>query len=175
MVHSPCRCSLDGFQAMYESIRVDVPHQPVAASESSASTSAPPQLSPTSTSPASQQHAGTVIGPDEHGFDTLDDLEAIQRERRFIDLDPRAVLLLRAMAADFSEGRLETFVGKPQKELPGTKDAYVSYCVTTKVGCHIFCILFPPSSAIQSVKRQAITAERSLTCPTVRLPVIPAL
>jgi hypothetical protein len=39
-----------------------------------------------------------------------------------------------SMADDFSEGRLETFVGTPQKELPGTKDAYVSYLVTTKVG-----------------------------------------
>ncbi|KAF2468232.1 Phox-like protein [Lindgomyces ingoldianus] len=36
------------------------------------------------------------------------------------------------MAADFSEGRLECSVGKPIKELPGTKDAYVSYQVTTK-------------------------------------------
>lgn len=34
---------------------------------------------------------------------------------------------------DFSEGRLETIVDKPIKELPGTKDAYVSYNVTTKV------------------------------------------
>ena len=38
------------------------------------------------------------------------------------------------MAEDFSEGRLETLVNQPQKELPGTKDAYVSYLVTTKVG-----------------------------------------
>jgi hypothetical protein len=37
------------------------------------------------------------------------------------------------MAAEFTEGRLETHVGHPQKELPGTKDAYVSYEVTTKV------------------------------------------
>ncbi|ORY09440.1 hypothetical protein BCR34DRAFT_516437 [Clohesyomyces aquaticus] len=36
------------------------------------------------------------------------------------------------MAADFSEGHLECWVGKPQKELPGTKDAYVSYLVSTK-------------------------------------------
>ncbi|KAF2013149.1 hypothetical protein BU24DRAFT_393686 [Aaosphaeria arxii CBS 175.79] len=35
------------------------------------------------------------------------------------------------MAEEFSEGRLETTVDKPQKELPGTKDAYVSYLVTT--------------------------------------------
>ena len=37
------------------------------------------------------------------------------------------------MAADFSEGRLETFVGSPQKELAGTQNAYFSYLVTTKV------------------------------------------
>jgi sorting nexin-4 len=37
------------------------------------------------------------------------------------------------MAAEFTEGRLETTVSNPQKELPGTKDAYVSYLVTTKV------------------------------------------
>jgi hypothetical protein len=37
------------------------------------------------------------------------------------------------MAADFSEGRLETVVGSPQKELAGTQNAYVSYLVTTKV------------------------------------------
>lgn len=40
---------------------------------------------------------------------------------------------VRAMAEDFSEGRLETFVGSPQKELAGTQNAYVSYLVTTKV------------------------------------------
>jgi hypothetical protein len=39
----------------------------------------------------------------------------------------------RAMAEDFSEGRLETLVGSPQKELAGTQNAYVSYLVTTKV------------------------------------------
>ena len=38
-----------------------------------------------------------------------------------------------AMAEDFSEGRLETLVGSPQKELAGTQNAYVSYLVTTKV------------------------------------------
>lgn len=38
-----------------------------------------------------------------------------------------------AMAEDFSEGRLETLVGSPQKELAGTQNAYVSYLVSTKV------------------------------------------
>jgi hypothetical protein len=43
-----------------------------------------------------------------------------------------------AMAEDFSEGRLETLVGSPQKELAGTQNAFVSYLVTTKVH-------FPPT------------------------------
>jgi hypothetical protein len=51
------------------------------------------------------------------------------RSRRRRSRPPQA-----AMAADFSEGRLETLVDTPQKELAGTKDAYVSYLVTTKVG-----------------------------------------
>lgn len=38
-----------------------------------------------------------------------------------------------AAMEDFSEGRLETTVDTPVKELPGTKDAYVSYLVSTKV------------------------------------------
>ncbi|KAF2806727.1 putative sorting nexin-4 [Mytilinidion resinicola] len=33
---------------------------------------------------------------------------------------------------DFSEGRLECTVSQPQKELDGTKDAYISYLVSTK-------------------------------------------
>ncbi|KAJ4382926.1 intercellular trafficking and secretion [Didymella sp. IMI 355093] len=46
--------------------------------------------------------------------------------------DSPSALDARAMAEDFSEGRLETFVGSPQKELAGTQNAYVSYLVTTK-------------------------------------------
>lgn len=34
---------------------------------------------------------------------------------------------------DFSEGMLECTVDKPQKENDGTKDAYISYLVTTRV------------------------------------------
>ncbi|KAF2750823.1 hypothetical protein M011DRAFT_437363 [Sporormia fimetaria CBS 119925] len=36
------------------------------------------------------------------------------------------------MADEFTEGRLETTVSSPQKELAGTPNAYVSYMVTTK-------------------------------------------
>lgn len=34
---------------------------------------------------------------------------------------------------DFSEGMLECTVDKPQKENDGTKDAYISYLVATRV------------------------------------------
>ncbi|KAF2460066.1 putative sorting nexin-4 [Lineolata rhizophorae] len=37
---------------------------------------------------------------------------------------------------DFNEGRLECTVTKPQKENDGTKDAYVSYLVSTQVSTH---------------------------------------
>jgi sorting nexin-4 len=47
------------------------------------------------------------------------------------------------MAADFSEGRLETIVGSPQKELAGTQNAYVSYLVTTKVRLACCCHTTP--------------------------------
>ncbi len=34
---------------------------------------------------------------------------------------------------DYSEGRLECTVDRPQKENEGTKDVYISYLVTTRV------------------------------------------
>lgn len=65
------------------------------------------------------------------------------------------------MAEDFSEGRLETFVGSPQKELAGTQNAYVSYLVTTKV---YFCY-----APVTIVPRDHCV----LTLNLVRLPVLP--
>jgi sorting nexin-4 len=118
-------------QAMYESIRVHVPHQPSEHSSAS-STSATPQSSPTLTT--SPTESWTLHAPTDPDFGFIDDFEDSHLESKFIEPDPHTALLSRNMAADFSEGRLETFVGKPQKELPGTKDAYVSYLVTTKVG-----------------------------------------
>lgn len=64
------------------------------------------------------------------------------------------------MAAEFTEGRLETTVDSPQKELPGTKDAYVSYQVTTRV-----CALPGPCRVL------ALPAANS-PC-AVRLPIVP--
>lgn len=64
----------------------------------------------------------------------IDDFEIVARDSSPLRIvRPRS----RIMAAEFAEGRLETTVGSPQKELPGTKDAYVSYQVTTKVPIHL--------------------------------------
>jgi sorting nexin-4 len=38
--------------------------------------------------------------------------------------------------AGVGRGKLETFVSDPQTESEGTKDAYVSYLVTTEVNAH---------------------------------------
>ncbi|CAI6284132.1 unnamed protein product [Periconia digitata] len=56
------------------------------------------------------------------------------------------------MAADFSEGRLETFVGKPQKELPGTKDAHQANATTTHA-----------QSDYQSFQRPSFSVRRRFT------------
>ena len=73
-------------------------------------------------------------------FDNISDRDEIVKKYRHYKTELAAVRT-RAMAADFSEGRLETFVGSPLKELAGTQNQYVSYQVTTKVstndGSHV--------------------------------------
>lgn len=66
-------------------------------------------------------------------YDELSDRDELEEGYLLHRREPLAVHR-RAMATDFSEGRLETFVGNPQKELSGTQNQYVSYLVTTKVG-----------------------------------------
>ena len=86
--------------------------------------------SPASTPPTSPRSRSPSSDFDEDTYDRIEDLYAIR--------DNSPLDIRRAMADDFREGRLETFVGQPQKELPGTKDAYVSYLVTTKVGTRTY-------------------------------------
>ncbi|KAH7123843.1 hypothetical protein B0J11DRAFT_323109 [Dendryphion nanum] len=63
-------------------------------------------------------------------YDFLEDFSSPQSP--LSNTNPCRRTRCRSEMADFSEGRLETTVNKPQKELPGTKDAYVSYLVTTQ-------------------------------------------
>jgi sorting nexin-4 len=41
-------------------------------------------------------------------------------------------------AQDFDDGRLECIVSSPRKENEGSKDAYVSYLITTKTNFKSF-------------------------------------
>jgi sorting nexin-4 len=66
-------------------------------------------------------------------YDQISDREELEEDRLKFIRDPKTIRRL-AMAADFSEGRLETSVGHPQKENAGTPTQYVSYQITTKVG-----------------------------------------
>jgi hypothetical protein len=136
---------------------------PRAASESSAPTSAASQLTPASTSPTLATST-TALDNSEDAFVLFETLvydpTAIHTPST---LSPRAGPSQPDMAADFSEGRLETIVGTPQKELPGTKDAYVSYLVTTKVNPFLFWF------------RAIYTWGSLLNSSAVRLPVLPTL
>lgn len=66
-------------------------------------------------------------------FDQFNDREGLEKHH-LTYIRNLSANCTRAMAADFSEGRLETSVGSPLKELSGTQNQYVSYQVTTKVG-----------------------------------------
>ncbi|KAF2850781.1 hypothetical protein T440DRAFT_85063 [Plenodomus tracheiphilus IPT5] len=82
-------------------------------------------------------------------YDQISDREELEEDHLYFIRDPTTVRR-RAMAADFSEGRLETFVGSPQKELSGTQNQYVSYQVTTK-------------SDFQSFQKPEFTVRRRFT------------
>jgi len=69
---------------------------------------------------------------DDPDYDQISDREEVVEDEACWRGDPIAIRR-RAMADDFSEGKLETVVDSPQKELAGTQNQYVSYQVTTKV------------------------------------------
>lgn len=68
---------------------------------------------------------------------------------------------------DFNEGLLECNVDKPQKENDGTKDAYISYRVTTRVS-------LPINRPIPAASPLCLGIHCKLTLPLERLSVIPA-
>jgi hypothetical protein len=96
---------------------------------------------------------------DADDFDLVSDLDTSDDEVQSLQIAPETPLPSGTMAAEFTEGRLETTVGNPQKELAGTKDAYVSYQITTKVRSPA-ALLLPCRSAT------------NIQC-AVRLPVLP--
>jgi sorting nexin-4 len=136
----PLQQSVDDFEAMYERVRCPAPMEEVSLGRPNAN---PTCSEPTNVIPPSSPPSPTSSQPrfddliDDPGYDQLSDIADLEEERLCYIRDPTAIRR-RAMADDFSEGRLETFVGHPQKELAGTQNQYVSYQVTTKVGTRIY-------------------------------------
>lgn len=103
-------------------------------SSSEADVSGPAPASTPQSSPAPAAPLEDIL--DDPEFDQISDHEHILEDYAVWRRDPAAVRR-RAMAEDFREGHLETFVDSPQKELAGTQNQYVSYQVTTKVGARL--------------------------------------
>jgi sorting nexin-4 len=151
--------SVDGFEAMYDRIRCrrsliwegegagEGPGHTNAASSTDVTDSAPSLPGPQQAVSPRGQFDDLLDGPD---YDRLSDLDELEESRLIHARDPSA-LRRHAMGGDFAEGRLETFVGSPQKELAGTQNQYVSYLVTTKVGSSAcscsFVFMLPVSNA----------------------------
>lgn len=146
-------------ERMYEAAQVWRPAardwlSPPQTSPGPAPASTPP--TPSSTLDAANFEDIWADGAAEHTDDWLDiahDPHVIQETSSILDA--------RAMAEDFSEGRLETFVGTPQKELAGTQNAYVSYLVSTKV------------HSSHALAVAASYEHGHAHTPVVRLPVVP--
>lgn len=116
---------------MYDHVRVPPAREGLAWSSSSDVTSSTPSTPPTQTTP--ELSLQDVL--DDPEYDRISDRSQVEEEEACWRRDPTAVRR-RAMAEDFSEGKLETVVDSPQKENAGTQTQYVSYQITTKVGSH---------------------------------------
>lgn len=88
-------------------------------------------VSPTCTPTTSEPDLEDVL--DDPEYDQISDRDDIVEGEACYRREPTTVRR-RAMAEDFSEGKLETIVDSPQKENAGTQTQYVSYQITTKVG-----------------------------------------
>lgn len=127
----PLYKSAEDFEAMHEGVRHHAPALDKGANAGSSTDVTDNTPSLTRPQPASPQHQFDDI-LDDPEYDHISDIVELGKNHLVYNRDPGAIRR-HAMAADFSEGRLETFVGSPQKELAGTQNQYVSYQVTTKV------------------------------------------
>lgn len=126
---------------MYEQIRVPPQREALAPSVNPGDVTHSSRCSTPPTPAASELLLDDVL--DDPEFDQISDCEEIIEGEACWRGDPLAIRR-RAMADDFSEGRLETVVDSPQKENAGTQTQYVSYQITTKVGIRARNSLGPP-------------------------------
>jgi hypothetical protein len=168
--------SADDFHAMYEQIRCrappmegnDDPSQGEGANGSGWTDVTPPS-SPLTTSTRST-FDGLQDEPldeplDISEYDQISDREKLEEDRLISIRDPKTIRRL-AMAADFSEGRLETVVGSPQKENAGTPTQYVSYQITTKVGICLAPALYRWPLITISTHSPTSSPSRKITSPS---------
>jgi hypothetical protein len=118
----------DDFGAMYE----DIPRESLARTLNPSDVTSWTQVSPPSTPTISELDLENIL--DDPEYDQISDRAEVVQDEALFRRDPTAV---RAMAEDFSEGKLETIVDSPQKENAGTQTQYVSYQITTKVGIQL--------------------------------------
>lgn len=129
---------------MYEQIRVPPRREVLAPSDGAGDVT---HSSPCSTPPNPATPKLTLDDPlDDPDFDQISEREDLEEGEACWRGDPLAIRT-RAMADDFSEGRLETVVDSPQKENAGTQTQYVSYQITTKVGNRVRNSMYPPRSS----------------------------
>ena len=119
----------EDIQAMYNAIRCERPAERPSSSHRDVTPPTPPTPPTSSTEPPLNDISNDA------DYDLISNQKDLGEDYLVYIRNPLA-LRRRAipMAEDFSEGRLETFVGSPQKEHAGTQNQYVSYQVTTKVG-----------------------------------------
>jgi hypothetical protein len=121
--------SVDSYEAMYAQLHTT----PLAAPSLSDVTS--PIRAPTPDTPTtSELDLEDIL--DDPEYDQISDRKEVIESEACWRGDP-IVIRRRAMAEDFSEGKLETLVDSPQKENAGTQTQYVSYQITTKVCMHV--------------------------------------
>jgi sorting nexin-4 len=134
----PVQRSADDFNVMYEHIRYRAPME---GNDDHANANGWSDVTPPSSPSTASTHStfdGLQDEPldgslHESDYDQISDREELEQDRLISIRDPTTIRRL-AMAADFSEGRLDTTVGSPQIENKGTPTQYVSYLITTKVG-----------------------------------------
>jgi sorting nexin-4 len=114
-----------------EDSRVPPAREPLARPSNPSDVTSWTQVSPPSTPTTSELNLENIL--DEPKYDQISDCADVVQDEVCSHRDPTAVRR-RAMAEDFSEGKLETIVDSPQKENAGTQTQYVSYQITTKVG-----------------------------------------
>jgi hypothetical protein len=156
--------SVDDCGAMYDQIRVPAARELVGASSPSASdvTSSIQPSPPPPTRTTSELLFEDIL--DDPDYDRISDRADVEEGEACWRGDPLAIRT-RAMAEDFSEGKLETIVDSPQKENAGTQTQYVSYQITTKVGA-LWSISIPCPRDSQVLPSPTSNRSRSLSSPS---------